>query len=194
MCIQSIQKYCLNFCASVNNSHLGVFLWELSINYAVSQQEWRTLKGNSLLLSYQVNKQEMGTSKLRVHSLVYESDDSHTRHPCDLHKPIATQGKCENVLAIVNECKGELTEVAGNLMVLFHSWCRKLTELGLRNNPNCTHVAVYLVSSLELTVYGEPGRPKYEINEETLLHFRALGYKWKDIAELLLVSCWTLWR
>ena len=136
----------------------------------------------------------MGTSKLRVHSLVYESDDSHTRHPCDLHKPIATQGKCENVLPIVNECKGELTEVAGNLMVLFHSWCRKLTELGLRNTPNCTHVAVYLVSSLELTVNGEPGRLKYEINEETLLHFRALGYKWKDIAELLLVSCWTLWR
>ena len=100
----------------------------------------------------------------------------------------------ENVLPIVNECKGELTEVAGNLRVLFHSWCRKLTELGLRNTPNCTHLAVYLVSSLELTVNGEPGRLKYEINEETLLHFRALGYKWKDIAELLLVSCWTLWR
>ena len=58
----------------------------------------------------------------------------------------------ENVLPIVNECKGELTEVAGNLRVLFHSWCRKLTELGLRNTPNCTHLAVYLVSSLELTV------------------------------------------
>ena len=100
----------------------------------------------------------------------------------------------ENVLPIVNECKGELTEVAGNLRVLFHSWCRKLTELGLRNTPNCTHLAVYLVSSLELTVNGEPGRPKYEINKETLLHFRALGYKWKDIAELLLISCWTLWR
>ena len=100
----------------------------------------------------------------------------------------------ENVLPIVNECKGELTEVAGNLRVLFHSWCRKLTELGLRNTPNCTHLAVYLVTSLELTVNGEPGKPKYEIDEETLLHFRALGYKWKDIAELLLVSCWTLWR
>ena len=46
----------------------------------------------------------------------------------------------ENVLPIVNECKGELTEVAGNLRVLFHSWCRKLTELGLRNTPNCTHL------------------------------------------------------
>ena len=100
----------------------------------------------------------------------------------------------ESVLPIVNDCKGELTEVAGNLRVLFHSWCQKLTELGLRNTPNCTHLAVYLVTSLELTVNGEPGRPKYEIDEETLLHFRALGYKWKEIADLLLVSCWTLWR
>ncbi|XP_044183537.1 uncharacterized protein LOC122964112 [Acropora millepora] len=100
----------------------------------------------------------------------------------------------ENILPIVNECKGELTEAAGNLRVLFHSWCRKLTERGLRNTPNCTHLAVYLLSPPELTVKGGPGRPKYEIDEETLLHFRALGFKWKDIAELLLVSRWTLWR
>lgn len=69
-----------------------------------------------------------------------------------------------------------------------------MTDLGLRNTPNCTHLAVYLVSSPERTVNGGPGRPKYEINEETLLHLRALGFKWKDIAELLLVSRWTLWR
>ena len=101
----------------------------------------------------------------------------------------------ENVLPIVNDCKGELTEVAGNLRVLFHSWCQKLTELGLRNTPNCTHLAVYLVTSLELTVNWEPERPKYEIDEETLLHFRALGYKWKEIAEIqiLMIVCKHSW-
>ena len=62
----------------------------------------------------------------------------------------------ENILPIVNECKGELTEAAGNLRVLFHSWCRKLTERGLRNTPNCTHLAVYLLSPPELTVKGGP--------------------------------------
>ena len=72
----------------------------------------------------------------------------------------------ENVLPIVKECKGELTEVAGNLRVLFHNWRRKLTELGLRNTPNCTHLAVYLVSSPERTVNGGPSRPKYEIDED----------------------------
>ena len=50
----------------------------------------------------------------------------------------------ENVVPIVNECKGELTEVAGNLRVLFNSWCRKLTELRLRNTPNCANLEVYL--------------------------------------------------
>lgn len=100
----------------------------------------------------------------------------------------------ENVLPIVNEHKAELTEVANNLRVLYHLWCRKLTELELTNTPNCTHLAVYLLSPPERTVNRGPGRPKYEIDEETLLHFRALGFKWKDIAGLLLVSRWTLWR
>ncbi|KAJ7383363.1 hypothetical protein OS493_028441 [Desmophyllum pertusum] len=100
----------------------------------------------------------------------------------------------ENILPFVNERKDELTEVASNLRILFHSWCRRLQELGLRNTPNCTHLAVYLLSPPESTVNIGPGRPKYEIDEETLLNFRALGFKWKDIAELLLVSRWTVWR
>ena len=58
----------------------------------------------------------------------------------------------ENILPIVNECKGELTEVAGNLRVLFHSWCRKLTELGLKNTPNCTHLAAISFRTHSLTM------------------------------------------
>jgi len=100
----------------------------------------------------------------------------------------------ENVLPYVNERKEELTEVAGNLRILFHSWCRKLQELGLRNAPNCCHLAVYQVVPPERAVNPGPGRPKYEIDEETLLHLRALGFKWKEIAQLLLVSRWTIWR
>jgi len=61
----------------------------------------------------------------------------------------------------VNECKGELTEAAGKLRVLFHIW----------NTPNGTNLAVYLLSPPEITLNGGPGRPKYEIDEETLLHF-----------------------
>jgi hypothetical protein len=39
-----------------------------------------------------------------------------------------------------------------------------------------------------------PGRPKYDISEEVLLNLRALGYSWKEISSLLLVSRTTLWR
>lgn len=39
-----------------------------------------------------------------------------------------------------------------------------------------------------------PGRPKYCIKEETLLEFRNLGFNWKQIANILLVSRWTVSR
>ena len=39
----------------------------------------------------------------------------------------------ENILPFINERRDELTEVASNLRILFHSWCRRLQELGLRN-------------------------------------------------------------
>ena len=41
---------------------------------------------------------------------------------------------------------------------------------------------------------GRPGRPKYQINEATLLNLRALGFTWTKISDLLLVSRSTLYR
>ena len=110
---------------------------------------------------------------------VCEEEENSVSRPfieCVINRLESAAKFVENILPIVSEFKGELTEVAGNcLRVLFHSWCRKLTELGLRNTPNCTHLAVYLLSPPERTRNGGPGRPKYEIDEETLLHFRTLG-------------------
>ena len=69
-------------------SHLDKFLCEICINCAADKQEWRTLRGSSLCSVSskvpvgQVNKQEMGISQLRAHSLVYHSDDSRSRLPC----------------------------------------------------------------------------------------------------------------
>lgn len=39
-----------------------------------------------------------------------------------------------------------------------------------------------------------PGRPKHSICESTLLELREIGYTWKEISLMLLVSRWTLWR
>ena len=44
---------------------------------------------------------------------------------------------------------------------------------------------------------GQSGRPKFDINEETLIELRTLGYNWNEIAGMLLVSHWTIqkwWR
>lgn len=68
-----------------------------------------------------------------------------------------------------------------------------MIELGLRNILNCIYLVVYLVILLEFIVNGELGRLKYEIDEEILLYFRVLGYKWKEIVEFFFVLCWILW-
>ena len=39
-----------------------------------------------------------------------------------------------------------------------------------------------------------PGRPLYEIKESTLLELRDLGFNWKEISAMLLVSRSTIWR
>ena len=70
----------------------------------------------------------------------------------------------------------------------------KIDRTGAKEYFKLYSLSSNLASSPERTVNGGPGRPKYEIDEETLLHFRALEYKCKDIAELLLVSRWTLRR
>ena len=100
----------------------------------------------------------------------------------------------EQILPVINERKDELGEAARNLKILYHRWCRKSQELELRGTPNCTHLAVYSVNPPETCQSNRPGRPKFRIEDETLLHFRSLGFSWKDIARLLLVSRWTIWR
>ena len=38
------------------------------------------------------------------------------------------------------------------------------------------------------------GRPRYSISEEVLLHLRSVGFTWTKIAQMLLISRWTLRR
>ena len=59
-----------------------------------------------------------------------------------------------------------------------HPYCR-----------NCTALTVYNLVPPISRGSGSVGRPK-----ETLLEFRSLGFTWKQIAGMLLVSRWTLCR
>ena len=64
-----------------------------------------------------------------------------------------------------------------------------------RDMMKTTDRLVYLnLEPLPTETSGRPGRPKYIINEEKLVFLKQLGFTWKNIAAMLLVSRWTIYR
>ena len=98
------------------------------------------------------------------------------------------------IIPTLFETRKDVAEIAINLQVIYRDWCRKLSEMQLRNRPNCTHLAVYSICQPEITMPEGPGRPRYIISEDVLVSLKSLGYIWQEISSLLLVSRTTLWR
>lgn len=71
---------------------------------------------------------------------------------------------------ISHELFREIRGIDRNLAILNH----------FPNHPSSTNVGA--------------GRPKYHIQEDTLINLRNLGYQWNEIAAMLLVSRWTIYR
>ena len=61
-------------------------------------------------------------------------------------------------------------------------------------SSRCSQVVVLSLSLPESIKTSQPGRPKFDINEEILIELRTLGFNWKEIARMLLVSRWTSQR
>ena len=93
-------------------------------------------------------------------------------------------------LASAEICRTFLGELASNFRLLYLNMSRTLSS-----NTECTSLAIY---SLEQPprIYTRllPGRPKLGINENVILELRSLGFKWKDISDMLLVSRWKIRR
>ena len=66
-------------------------------------------------------------------------------------------------------------------------------DLSCQSESSDPRVAVFRRAVSTLTHCG-PGRPKYESPEEHLVYFKSLGFTWNSIADMLLVSRWTLRR
>jgi hypothetical protein len=64
----------------------------------------------------------------------------------------------------------------------------------LSHNTQCTSLAIYSLDQPPPVHTGLPRRPKLYINENVILELRSLGFKWKDISDMLLVSRWTIRR
>ena len=88
-----------------------------------------------------------------------------------------TQSSRDEIIALMNQ-----------LFMIAEDIPRKI-----RGNSNGSTRAVFQTTKTFLTGDG-PGRPKVDISQDTLVDFRSLGFKWNYIADMFLVSRWTIRR
>lgn len=80
-----------------------------------------------------------------------------------------------------------LATLLRNFRLLLASWRNVSSD-------RCSNVAIYSLDAPPMVQSVNAGRPKFEISEEVLLQFRSIGFTWTQIAEMLLVSRWTIRR
>ena len=82
-------------------------------------------------------------------------------------------------------------EIFNNVRIWFLELTRRReTQTG---SP-CSNLAIYSLEMPKVERRGRPGRPRFEISEDVLLELRSYGFTWKKVADMLLVSRWTLRR
>ena len=74
----------------------------------------------------------------------------------------------QKALPFVSINSAVLNEILGNILLLHRQW--------LRHDRNWTNLALYCVTSPEVSRSGSVGRPRYVISEEVLLHLRSSGF------------------
>ncbi len=92
-------------------------------------------------------------------------------------------------LASVGSCCAFLEELTNNFRLLYLNMSRRLSS-----NTQCTSLAIYSLEKPPTIHTGLAGRPKLDLSENVILELRSLGFKWKDISDMLLISRWTLRR
>ena len=83
----------------------------------------------------------------------------------------------------------KLESLIGNFRIYSEELQREILNLDIG-------IAIYTTTqpkSKNVNING-PGRPKINIDENSLLYFRGLGFSWKEISQILLVSRWTIYR
>ena len=82
-------------------------------------------------------------------------------------------------------------EMTRNFQLMFWD-CQRRCELPSRTI--CSQVYIFSLSSPNRVDAGQIERPKFDIDQETLVELRSLGFSWEDMAHTLLVSRWTTHR
>ena len=92
---------------------------------------------------------------------------------------------------VSDENKSAVQEITRNFQMMYWD-CRRAYEFPTRTR--CTQVAVMSLDSPSTAMDGHVGRPKFDIKADTLIELRALDFSWENIASMLLVSRWTVYR
>eukprot|EP00794_Sanderia_malayensis_P004247 gene4247-4812_t len=90
--------------------------------------------------------------------------------------------------------RNDLEQVMLNFLTFSQMISRELNGTNGRAYQN---LAIYQVTPnihIEQGAVRCVGRPKYKIDQETLVGFRSFGYTWREIADMLMVSRWTIHR
>jgi len=88
-------------------------------------------------------------------------------------------------------CASVLQEIFTNFRILFLDLSR---HGATQTCSPCSNLAIYSLEIPKVERSGRPGRPKFEISEDVLLELRSYGFTWTQIADMLLVSRWTIRR
>ena len=83
-------------------------------------------------------------------------------------------------------CASVLKEIFTNFRILFLDLTRRRET---QTSSTCSNLEIPKVEPS-----GRPGKPKFEISAEVILELRSYGFTWKQIADMLLASRWTIRR
>ena len=93
------------------------------------------------------------------------------------------------LLASPGTSRAFLEELANNFRLLYLNMSRTLSS-----NTQCTSLAIYSLEKPPPVHTGLRGRPTLDVSENVILELHSLGFKWKDISDMLLLSRWTIRR
>lgn len=118
----------------------------------------------------------------------------------DFHSAVLLFSWLDRVLSVLRNVldqsedlcfRNNLLELCGCFSEIHQFWCERMTEIGRRT---VGLVDLGHLGSRSVAHTSEPGRPKFVISEELLENLRSLRSTWSQIAQMLRVSRWTIYR
>lgn len=132
-----------------------------------------------------------------VFILLDKCEESSENITLDFHTAALHFNSIDNVLSVLRSAldlyddiggRNSLVELCNCLSEIHQYWREKMTEIGRRT------VSLVDLGSRDVDHTSDRGRPKLVIAEELFENLRSFGCTWNQIAKMLRVSRWTIYR